>query len=270
MIEVKELAVSYENLDIIKNLSLKIKEGEIVSILGPNGSGKSTLLKSLAKIIEAKGGEATILDKDVFKMSNRELSKILSMVSQQNTPPSDITVEELVAFGRTPHKKWYETKTAEDDEIINWAMKNTGVDRFKGKKVSNLSGGERQRVYIAMSLAQKPNVLFLDEPTTYLDMCHQLELMELVRSINKELNITVVMVLHDLNQAARYSHRLVIMKNGEIVADGKPCKVLKEGLIHDVYNVKCAINNDPTNKFPQIYPLEVCYSRKDRCDNCEL
>ena len=138
------------------------------------------------------------------------------------------------------------------------------------RRILELSGGERQRVYLAMALAQKPKVLFLDEPTTYLDMCHQLELMELVQEINKKFNMTIVMVLHDLNQAARYSNRVVIMKNGDIVADGKPEEIINEEIINSVYNVKCCITNEPMCNRPQIYPLEVSYKHRERCDSCEL
>lgn len=270
MINVKEISIGYDEKNIIEKLSLDVKRGEIISIIGPNGSGKSTLLKSLGRFLKVKDGNIKIINKNIKSFSQKELSKILSMVSQQNSSTTDITVKELVYFGRTPHKKWYESAIKEDEEIVNWAMKNTGVDIFKDRKLFNLSGGERQRAWIAMALAQQPEILFLDEPTTYLDMCHQLELMELVQKINRELNITVVMVLHDLNQAARYSNRIIIMKNGEVVADGIPNEVIKRDIIHDVYNVRCCITNDATLNIPQIYPLEVCYKRKDRCENCEI
>ncbi|WP_300382063.1 ABC transporter ATP-binding protein [Clostridium sp.] len=262
MIEARNINVGYENRIVIEDLSLKINEGEIVSIIGPNGSGKSTLLKSLSKILKRKGGEVLIVDKSIDLMKNNDVAKVLSMVSQQNTSPTDITVKELVYYGRIPHKKWFELRTKEDEEIVEWSLKQTGVLQYADRKLVNLSGGEIQRVWLAMAIAQKPKILFLDEPTTYLDMCHQLELMELVQDINKRFNITIVMVLHDLNQASRYSNRVVIMKEGKIIADGKPEEVIVKDIIHYVYNVKCAISKEPICNRPQIYPLKVSYDNK--------
>lgn len=270
MIEAKNIKVGYENRTIIEDLSLKINEGEIVSIIGPNGSGKSTLLKSLSKLLKRESGEVLLYEKFLDSMKNNEVSKVLSMVYQQNTSPSDITVRDLVYYGRIPHKKWFESRNKEDEDIVNWSMEQTGVLHYADRQVLQLSGGERQRVWLAMALAQKPKILFLDEPTTYLDMCHQLELMELVQEINKKFNMTIVMVLHDLNQAARYSNRVVIMKNGKIVADGKPEEVIVKDIIHSVYNVKCCITNESMCNRPQIYPLEVSYKHRERCDSCEL
>lgn len=270
MIEAINIKVGYENRVIIDDLSLKINEGEIVSIIGPNGSGKSTLLKSLSKILNRKDGNVLLDNKSIDSMNNNDVAKVLAMVSQQNTSPNDITVKELVYYGRIPHKNWFESKNKEDEEIVNWSLEQTGIMHYADRKVVNLSGGERQRVWLAMALAQKPKVLFLDEPTTYLDMCHQLELMELIKYINKEFNMTIVMVLHDLNQAARYSDRVIIMKDGKIVADGKPKDVIVKDIIHFVYNVKCCISKDPILDIPQVYPLEVCYKHNERCKNCEL
>ena len=270
MIEAKNIKVGYESRTVIEDLSLQINEGEIVSIIGPNGSGKSTLLKSLSKLLKRKNGEVLIVDKSIDLMKTNDVAKILSMVSQQNTSPNDITVKELVYYGRIPHKKWFESRSKEDEEIVNWSLKQTGVLQYADRKLVNLSGGERQRVWLAMALAQKPKILFLDEPTTYLDMCHQLELMELIKDINKKFHMTIVMVLHDLNQASRYSNRVVIMKEGKIVADGKPEEVIVKDIIHYVYNVKCAISKEPICNRPQIYPLEVSYDYKERYSAYEL
>ena len=270
MIEAKNIKVGYESRTVIEDLSLQINEGEIVSIIGPNGSGKSTLLKSLSKLLKRKNGEVLIVDKSIDLMKTNDVAKILSMVSQQNTSPNDITVKELVYYGRIPHKKWFESRSKEDEEIVNWSLKQTGVLQYADRKLVNLSGGERQRVWLAMALAQKPKILFLDEPTTYLDMCHQLELMELIKDINKKFHMTIVMVLHDLNQASRYSNRVVIMKEGKIVADGKPEEVIVKDIIHYVYNVKCAISKEPICNRAQIYPLEVSYDYKERYSAYEL
>lgn len=270
MIKAENIKVGYEDRTIIDNLSISIQKGEVVSIIGPNGSGKSTLLKSLSRMLEASEGKIFIMDNELNSMKSNEVARILSMLSQQNSSPSDLTVKDLVYYGRIPHKKWYEPRKKEDEEIVNWAIENTGLSEYTERKVTNLSGGERQRVWLAMALAQQPKILFLDEPTTYLDMCHQLELMELVQEINNKFNMTIVMVLHDLNQAARYSSRIIIMKDGAVVADGKPEEVLCKDIIRGVYNVKCCITKDPINNKPQIFPLEVCYKNKKGCNCCAI
>lgn len=270
MISANSIKVGYEDRTIISDLTVNIKKGEVVSIIGPNGSGKSTLLKSLSRLLKTEQGEIMIMDNSINSMKSNEVAKVLSMLSQHNSSPSDISVKELVYYGRIPHKKWYESRTKNDEEVVNWALENTGISHYADRKVFQLSGGERQRVWLAMALAQQPKVLLLDEPTTYLDMCHQLELMELVQEINEKFNMTIVMVLHDLNQAARYSSRVIIMKDGSIVADGNPESVICKDIIHEVYNVKCCISKDPINNKPHIYPLEVCYKSKERCKNCAV
>lgn len=259
MISVNNLNSGYENKEIIRNLSVNIKEGEIVSIIGPNGSGKSTLLKSLGKFLRKNSGEVFIDKKNVDIMKISDIAKIMSTLSQHNSSPDDIKVRDLVYYGRIPHKRWYEMKNEEDEEIVNWALKNTCTDIYSERRILELSGGERQRVYLAMALAQKPKVLLLDEPTTHLDMCHQLELMDLVVDINNRFNMTILIVLHDLNQAVRYSHRVIIMKKGDIVADGKSEDIINEEIINNVYNVRCVINKEPVSNKLHIYPLEVSY-----------
>ena len=201
-------------------------------------------------------GTSSQLLSEQIVLSSTHISA-LCLLSQHNTVPGDISVEDLVYFGRMPHKKWYETKLKEDEEIVNWAIENVGLTKYKNTPVSTLSGGERQRAHLAQALCQKPEILLLDEPTTYLDISHQLELMELVREINKNLNITIIMVLHDLNQASKYSDRLVIMKNGNIVADGHPNETISHDIIRDVYGVKCDIDHDPISKKPRIHPIET-------------
>lgn len=270
MLKACGIDVAYDSKVIIEDLSLEIRKGEIVSIIGPNGSGKSTLLKSLCRLLKVKSGHIELEDKSMVSMNGKEVAKILAMLSQHNTSPKDISVRELVYYGRVPHKKWYEPRNKEDEEIVLWALENTGTLEYENRTISQLSGGERQRVWLAVALAQRPRVLLLDEPTTYMDMCHQLELMELVKDINKKFGMTILMVLHDLNQAARYSHRVVIMKKGKIIANGRPEDVINCDIINDVYNVKCCISKDPINNKPQIYPIEVCYREKERCCKCAI
>ncbi len=258
MIQTSDLKVGYERNIVIDKLSLKIEEGELVSIIGPNGSGKSTLLKSIARFINKESGEILLLNKTLGSMRNGDIAKTLSVVLQHNSSPGDITVKELVYYGRSPHKKWYECRNRYDEEIVEWAIINTGMSKFHDRKVMSLSGGERQRAWIAMSLAQKTDILFLDEPTTYLDMCYQLELMQLIEDINRKFNMTIVMVLHDLNQAIRHSNRIILMKDGKIIVDGCPDEIITEEIIYDVYNVKCSIGKCPVVNKKYIYPIGVC------------
>ena len=257
MVSCKNLKVGYEEKIIIENLSLNIKKGEVVSIIGPNGCGKSTLLKSLSRMIKPISGDIYIQNENIKSLKSKTISQKVCLLSQHNDAPGDLTVEELVYFGRIPHKKWYESKSKSDEELVNWAIENTGLTRYKNTPISSLSGGERQRAYIAQALCQKPDVLLLDEPTTYLDISCQLELMELVREINEKLNITIVMVLHELNQASKYSDRLVIMKSGEIVSDGCPKEIINKETIKKVYNIDCDIDNDPISNKPRIHPIQT-------------
>ncbi|GKZ03034.1 ABC transporter ATP-binding protein [Paraclostridium bifermentans] len=257
MISCKNLKVGYEEKVIIENLSLSINKGEVVSIIGPNGCGKSTLLKTLSRIIKPMSGGIYIQNESIKNLKSKHISQKVCLLSQHNDAPGDLTVEELVYFGRIPHKKWYESKTKSDEEIVNWAIENTGLKRYKNTPINSLSGGERQRAYIAQALCQKPNILLLDEPTTYLDISYQLEVMELVREINEKFNITIVMVLHELNQASKYSDRLVIMKDGEIVSDGCPKEVINKETIKQVYKIECDIDNDPISNKPRIHPIQT-------------
>lgn len=257
MLKANNLTVGYEEKVIIENLNIDIKKGQIVSILGPNGCGKSTLLKTLSRMIKPVSGDIYIENKNITSLKNKHISQKLCLLSQHNSAPNDISVEELVYFGRIPHKKWYESKLKEDEELVDWAIENVGLTRYKKAPISSLSGGERQRAYLAQALCQKPEILLLDEPTTYLDISHQLELMELINEINEKLDITIVMVLHDLNQASKYSDRIVIMKDGKIIADGKPKDTINHEIIKKVYRVKCDIDNDPISNKPRVHPIQT-------------
>ncbi len=249
MLLVNELHAGYENKKILENLSLNVKKGEIISIIGPNGSGKSTLLSCLTRYIKPIEGKIFLEEQDIYKKSIKDFSKKVAIVSQHHTITGNITVNQLVSYGRLPHKKWYERKNEQDYKIIEQAMIDTNTLKYKHKFINSLSGGEQQRVWIAMALAQTPDLLLLDEPTTYLDISHQLDLMKLINKINKTKNITIIMVLHDLNQAIEYSDKIVLMKNGKIFDYGTPEKVMTCENLKNVYNIKCHIcANDYNNK----------------------
>ncbi|RDY28948.1 ABC transporter ATP-binding protein [Romboutsia weinsteinii] len=258
MISAKNIEFSYcSHKEFIKNLNLEIKPGEITTIIGPNGSGKSTLLNILCGINKPKSGELYLYRDSYKNLKYKDIAKKIATVHQQNAVPEDISVEELIAYGRIPHRKYFQKTNTDDKEIVEWAIESTNLHKYRNKKVMELSGGERQRVFISMALAQKPEVLFLDEPTTYLDIFHQIEILELVSKLNKENNITVVMVLHDINQAIKYSHNIVIMKNGKLIKEGIPEQIININLLKEVYKVEGIVNATEDDEMYFI-PTKVC------------
>ena len=245
MIKLENISFSYnKKKEFIQDLSLEFKSGEITTILGPNGSGKSTLLHMMSTYLKPKSGKIYLGDKDLGKLKQKEIAKYISCVYQENEAPDDITVRDLVSFGRNIYSNVKKEDKEENKRMIDFALKATGIEEIQDKKVVNLSGGQKQRAFIAMSLAQNTEVLLLDEPTTYLDIYHQIEILEVIKSLNEKYNITIVMVLHDLNQAINYSHNIVIMKNGNLIKQGKATEVLNEQTIKDVYNVSGYIHKE--------------------------
>lgn len=248
IMKAEALAVSFDDKMVLKDLSLAIEEGKIVSILGPNGSGKSTLLKVLSRNIKPDKGIVYLEDQNLAQLSGKKIAQQMAVLPQSPQAPSDLTVRDLVEFGRFPHQNWWRGKSAQDEACIDWALTQTGLSQMSDRVVSTLSGGERQRVWIAMALAQKPEIVLLDEPTTYLDICHQLEIMDLLAAFNQEHNLTVVMVLHDINHAARYSDYVVVLQQGHIFAAGKPEEVITEHTLREVFGVESEIILDRAGK----------------------
>ena len=258
MIKLENISFSYnKKKEFIQDLSLEFKSGEITTILGPNGSGKSTLLHMMSTYLKPKSGKIYLGDKDLGKLKQKEIAKYISCVYQENEAPDDITVRDLVSFGRNIYSNVKKEDKEENKRTIDFALKATGIEEIQDKKVVNLSGGQKQRAFIAMSLAQNTEVLLLDEPTTYLDIYHQIEILEVVKSLNEKYNITIVMVLHDLNQAINYSHNIVIMKNGNLIKQGKATEVLNEQTIKDVYNVSGYIHKEDNEEIYFI-PKKIC------------
>ncbi|MCB5396766.1 ABC transporter ATP-binding protein [Intestinibacter bartlettii] len=258
MIKLENISFSYnKKKEFIQDLSLEFKSGEITTILGPNGSGKSTLLHMMSTYLKPKSGKIYLGDKDLGKLKQKEIAKYISCVYQENEAPDDITVRDLVSFGRNIYSNVKKEDKEENKRMIDFALKATGIEEIQDKKVVNLSGGQKQRAFIAMSLAQNTEVLLLDEPTTYLDIYHQIEILEVVKSLNEKYNITIVMVLHDLNQAINYSHNIVIMKNGNLIKQGKATEVLNEQTIKDVYNVSGYIHKKDNEEIYFI-PKKIC------------
>lgn len=257
-LSVKNLNVSYDNKKVIKNISFHIESGEIATIIGPNGSGKSTLIKAMGRCLKPECGSIYLGDKSINEISTKEVARQMAILPQMKNVSSDITVEELVSYGRFPHLKFGRKLSREDKEIIDWVIEKTGLKEMKKRFIITLSGGELQRAWIAMSLAQKPKIILLDEPTTYLDISFQLDVLELVKELNKTLGLTVIMVLHDLNQAARYSDKIVVINNGELCGFGIPQEVINKSLLRDIFSIDVDIYTDNVNKCPFFIPKKPC------------
>ncbi|WP_208664564.1 ABC transporter ATP-binding protein [Listeria monocytogenes] len=246
--EVRDVNFSYNGTDaILKNVSFTIQKNKINTIVGPNGSGKSTLLEILARLLSPNSGDVLLEGKSIFEWKAKEFAQNVAIVHQSNVLPNKLMVKELLYFGRLPYKNWRMTRTKEDDLAVERALMQTELTEKAEKFVDSLSGGERQRVFIATALVQDTPILLLDEPTTFLDMYFQLEILELVKRLNQEENLTIVMILHDLNQALMYSDHLIVMKNGEVVAKGEPEELLTTDLIAETYGVVADVLNDANN-----------------------
>lgn len=239
-LQVEELVVGTKDHIILQNVSCKIERGKIYSIIGPNGSGKSTLLKTMTRHLKPLKGTVYISGKEIQSISQKELAKQLAVVSQSPEAPADFTVKELVSFGRFPYRSIFQTSMGKNDEqIIQDALEKTQLTHLAERKVFSLSGGERQRAWIAMALAQQPEILILDEPTTYLDVFHQYEIMELITNLNKTQQMTVIMVVHDLNHAAQYSDYIFVVNDHTIAAEGVPTDVLEPKLLRRIFRIEC-------------------------------
>lgn len=252
-------SISYEH-DLTKfqldQITIDIKQGEIVSLIGPNGSGKSTLLRVISRLLKPNSGAVYLGEKNIREMKANDVAKTLTMLPQMNNHQLDLTVRELVEFGRHPHSGKKMKLSKEDIEIVDWAIQVTGLTAMQHRLLPSMSGGERQRAWIAMTVAQHPKVLLLDEPTTYLDIAHQLEVMELVQELNKKYNMTVVMVLHDINQAAQYSDRLIVLKRGKLYYDGLPHCVLCKEMFESIFDIEADITMKAGR--PVFTPIRKC------------
>lgn len=249
-ITTKNLDVAYDDKYIIKNLNIEIPKGQITMIIGSNGCGKSTLLKSISRIIKPKSGDILINGASLKEQAPKEIAKQMSVLPQSPSVPSGLLVKELVSYGRFPYLSAMGGLKKEDIDIVEWAMKETGISEFAERTVDSLSGGQRQRVWIAMTLAQDTDILVLDEPTTYLDMAHQLEILLLLKELNKNLNRTIIMVLHELNNATKFADYLVGVKSGEVVFQGKPLSVITEENLYKIYGINAKLQLDENNQYP--------------------
>lgn len=256
ILQIDNLTVSYKEKKVIDSINLDITKGKVYSIIGPNGCGKTTLMRTMSRGIKPKSGQVLLYGKSIFKIKTKNVAKKIAVLSQNNNTISDVTVRQLIGYGRFAHKEWWKG-IDDDNEIVDWAINKTNLMDFENRKINTLSGGERQRAWIAMSIAQKPEVLLLDEPTTYLDISHQLEIMELISRLNKEDGITIVMVLHDINHAARYSDELIVIKDQKIFEKGDPWTILGGNVLKDVFKVEAEISTDKDTNKPIFYAKKV-------------
>jgi iron complex transport system ATP-binding protein len=249
------LSVGYRDTLVVDGLDLDVLDGTVTAVIGPNGCGKSTLLRALGRLLPARRGQVLLDGKRIDRYPTREVAKLLGLLPQIPTAPDGLTVADLVAQGRHPHQAWYRQWSREDELAVSEALSWTNMTELAERTVDTLSGGQRQRAWISMALAQGTDLLLLDEPTTFLDLAHQIDVLDLVERLHHEMGRTVVMVLHDLNLAARYSQRLVAMKQGRIVAEGVPAEVLTEELLRTVFDLDAQIMTDPVAGTPLVVPV---------------
>lgn len=241
----------------LDQVSFEIEAGKWTTIIGPNGCGKSTLLGVMSQNYVPNAGNVLLDGKALHRYKPKELARQLAVVHQHNEVPLDLTVEKLVSFGRLAYTKWFTSPSEEDEHAIEWAMSCTNLQDKRDLKIDRLSGGERQRAWIAMALAQRTPILFLDEPTTYLDMYYQIELLQLVKQLNEEHGITIVMVLHDINQAARFSDTIIVMKDGKIRLKGSPEEVITKQSMEAIYGIDADVRQDDSGSMVVI-PIGIC------------
>lgn len=249
------LRLAYGERVVVDGLDIDVPDGTISAVIGPNGCGKSTLLRALARLLPPKSGQVLLDGKQIHKMPTKEVARVLGLLPQSPQAPEGLTVADLVARGRHPHQSWYRQWSSDDERAVAESLALTGIGDLAERAVDELSGGQRQRAWLSMALAQGTDLLLLDEPTTYLDLSHQVEVLDLIGRLHDDSGRTVVMVLHDLNLAARYADRLVAMRDGAIVAEGAPGEVLTEELLADVFGLNAKVIPDPVAGTPMVVPV---------------
>ncbi|MDJ0463934.1 ABC transporter ATP-binding protein [Streptomyces sp. H27-C3] len=256
------VTVGYGGLTVIDDLDVAIPPGVITTIIGPNGCGKSTLLRTLTRLLKPTSGTVVLDGEDIVRLKTRDVAKKLGLLPQAPVAPEGLTVADLVARGRHPHQSWLRQWSSDDAGVVERALAMTGVSDLADRPVDSLSGGQRQRVWISMTLAQGTELLLLDEPTTYLDLAHAIDVLDLVDDLH-ESGCTVVMVLHDLNLATRYSDNLIVMREGSILAQGHPRDVITAELLHEAFGLQARVIDDPVGDRPLIVPIGRTHVRLD-------
>lgn len=254
VLSAKNLSFGYEKQQILNDVTLSVPQNKISVILGANGCGKSTLLKTFSRLLSPKNGTVLLDDKEISAFPSKEVAKILGLLPQSSSAPEGIKVTDLIARGRYPYRKPFSNLTSADFAAMEEAMELMGITELSERCVDELSGGQRQRVWIAFALAQQTDILLLDEPTTYLDIAYQVEILDLLVDLNRKKQTTIVMVLHDINLSARYADHIFAMKNGTLLASGPPSEIITSDLIHDIYGLNCMVIKDPISDTPLIIP----------------
>jgi iron complex transport system ATP-binding protein len=257
MLKAEKLELGYGKLpSVIHKVHIDVAAGDLMVLIGPNGSGKSTILRALAAAMRPRTGTVYLDGKSIHRLSPKNLAQKMAFLPQSPLVPDDFTIRDLVGYGRHPHLKWNGRMSHRDWAIVDEAIDRTRLTSFQNRTLSSLSGGERQRAWLALALAQKPKILLLDEPTTFLDICYQFEVLELVKELNETLQISTVMVLHDLNQASRYAHTIYAVNQGRIVAAGPPEEVITPALLAEIFKIRVQVLTDTFHHCPYLIPIE--------------
>ncbi|MCM3411747.1 ABC transporter ATP-binding protein [Metabacillus litoralis] len=249
------ITAGYDNKTILHDVSISIPSNKISIIIGANGCGKSTLLKTMARLIKPTSGQVTLGGKSIHSIPSKQLARVVGLLPQSPIVPEGITVSDLVGRGRFPHQSFLKGWTKKDYEAVAEAMEMMKITEFADRHIDELSGGQRQRVWIAMALAQQTDILFLDEPTTYLDITYQVEILDLLTDLNQKYGTTIVMVLHDINLSARYANHIFALHKGKLVAEGAPKEVITSELIEDIFGLNCTVVEDPVSGSPSVVPI---------------
>ncbi|MFC9894955.1 ABC transporter ATP-binding protein [Nocardia sp. NPDC127579] len=257
----EEVTLGYGDRVIVDGLSIDIAPGVVTTVIGPNGCGKSTLLRSLGRLLKPHGGRVVLDGKAISSMKTKDVARVVGMLPQTPIAPEGLTVADLVARGRHPHQSWLRQWSATDEAEVLTALEQTGIADLADRPLDELSGGQRQRAWISMALAQGTDILLLDEPTTYLDLAHSLEVLDLVDRLHDDMGRTVVMVLHDLNLAIRYSDQLIVMRDGRIIAQGAPGDIIDAALLREVFGLSATVLEDPVSGRPMIVPIGTRHVR---------
>ena len=267
-IATENLAVAYDENLVVDDLDMQIPQGKITSIIGPNGCGKSTVLKAVGRILKPRNGVVYLNGDDIHRLTTKEVAQKMAILPQSPQAPAGLTVGELVAYGRFPYQRGFGKLKPEDKSIIQWALEVTKLTELETIAVDNLSGGQRQRVWIAMALAQQTDLILLDEPTTYLDLAYQLEVLELLYRLNREQGCTIVMVLHDLNLAARFSDYMIAIRCGDIIQHGTPEEVMTTEVLRETFHIDAEIAKESRTGRPTCVSYDLIPDMRNGCDEC--
>lgn len=262
-LEAVEIATGYQNKQIIDKLSVEIPTGKITSLIGPNGSGKSTLLKSFTRILPVKKGKIIVDGSDISTYRPKELARKVALLAQSSEHPLGMTVEEVVSYGRYPYQQPFKGLDEQDMKAIDWALEATGLLSFRTREIATLSGGQSQRVWIAMALAQETDILILDEPTTFLDPAHQLEILHLLADINRIKHTTILMSIHDINHASRFSDYLIGLKEGELIVKGTPDEVITKECMKQLFEIDAQIVTLPETNKPVFLTYDLLSKQRE-------